>query len=117
MLTGLLPHEHGVELSRSIIPENLEMVQHELKGGGYKTIALVESYYLDKSFGFDRGFDSYLRLSLVGLEEEKKLSGTMFAGARELFQKLEMPEYFDPPYMIFLHTNIIHRYRSPGGRH
>jgi arylsulfatase A-like enzyme len=112
MLTGLLPHEHKVELSRSLIPKDLEMVQHELKGAGYKTIALVESYYLNKSFGFGRGFDSYLRLSSVGLEGDKKLEGTMFEAAGELFQQLETAEYFDPPYMIFLHSNIIHGYRT-----
>ncbi|GAB4346285.1 MAG: hypothetical protein Kow0099_27380 [Candidatus Abyssubacteria bacterium] len=41
MLTGLLPHEHGVEYHDSHIGADISMVQEQLQKEGYHTVAVM----------------------------------------------------------------------------
>jgi arylsulfatase A-like enzyme len=60
MLTGLLPHRHGVRdngLYR--LPADLPTLAALLAGAGYDTAAVVAAAVLDRQYGLDRGFRRY----------------------------------------------------------
>ncbi len=60
MLTGLLPHRHGVRdngLYR--LPADVPTLAAVLASAGYDTAAVVGAAVLDREYGLDRGFRSY----------------------------------------------------------
>ena len=60
MLTGILPHRHGVRdngLYR--LPTDLPTLAALLAGAGYDTAAVVAAAVLDRQYGLDHGFRRY----------------------------------------------------------
>jgi arylsulfatase A-like enzyme len=60
MLTGLLPHRHGVRdngLYR--LPADVPTLAAALAAAGYDTAAVVGAAVLDREYGLDRGFSTY----------------------------------------------------------
>jgi arylsulfatase A-like enzyme/Flp pilus assembly protein TadD len=60
MLTGMLPHRHGVRdngLYR--LPADLPTLAALLAGAGYDTAAIVAAAVLDRQYGLDHGFRRY----------------------------------------------------------
>jgi arylsulfatase A-like enzyme/thioredoxin-like negative regulator of GroEL len=60
MLTGLLPHRHGIRdngLYR--LPGDVPTLAALLAAGGYDTAAVVGAAVLDREYGLDRGFRRY----------------------------------------------------------
>ena len=94
MLTGLLPHEHQVELAVDLIPDDLEMIQCKLERRGYKTIAFTGGGFVGSEFGFSRGFSEW--------HEDSSEIGS-FVEAKKYLSSLSSNR-FDKPKFIFLHT-------------
>ncbi len=101
MLTGLLPHEHGVESSVSLIPDDLEMVQRKLQKSGYKTVAFTSGGFVGSEFGFSRGFSKWH-------ENNGEELGSLTA-ALEYFSSMSRSRLAKPKF-IFLHTFYVHHY-------
>ena len=60
MLTGRLPHEHGVRANGGYtLREELPTAATLLAGAGFATGAFVAAFPLDSRFGLDRGFAIY----------------------------------------------------------
>ena len=59
ILTGLLPHEHGVEGQQDRLPPELVSFPELLAQRGVPTGALVGNGNAGKAFGLGRGFDFY----------------------------------------------------------
>ena len=59
LLTGTYPSQHGVVNRETCLPEDLPTLASRLSAEGYHTIGLHFPGWLDRSFGFDRGFDHY----------------------------------------------------------
>ena len=60
MLTGQLPHEHGVRNNLGYaLPKDGKSVALELRDAGYQTAAFVSAFPLDSRFGLDLGFAHY----------------------------------------------------------
>jgi len=103
MLTGLLPHEHQVELAVDLIPNDLEMIQYKLKRKGYKTIAFTGGGFVGSEFGFSRGFSEWY-------EDASEDIGS-FVEAKKYFSSLSGGR-FDKPKFIFLHTFYVHKFNK-----
>jgi len=90
MMTGLLPTEHGVEGNRRL-SSSLPTLAELYEEAGYNTLALIDPVvWLDKRYGFDRGFSSYRRI--YGSAEEK------IAMLETVFDDLQ-----GEPFFLFLH--------------
>lgn len=65
MLTGRMPQRIRMNdwgsYSAFVPPEEILLGQ-AMKAGGYRTAGFVNNYYLDRIFGFARGFDHYQRM-------------------------------------------------------
>lgn len=60
MLTGLLPHRHGVRTLYQPLERGPATLAEILSDAGYETAAFVSNFVLRKEFsGLDRGFDLY----------------------------------------------------------
>ena len=60
LLTGLLPHRHGVRDNGVYrLPEDVATLAATLGGAGYDTAAVVGSAVLDRQYGLARGFARY----------------------------------------------------------
>lgn len=60
LLTGLPPWAHGVTRNGVVLAPERETLAERLHEQGYETHAVVASFPLDRRFGFDQGFDSYV---------------------------------------------------------
>jgi arylsulfatase A-like enzyme/Flp pilus assembly protein TadD len=60
ILTGLLPHQHGVRDNAGfVLPATVETAATWLRARGFATAAVVGAFPLDARYGLDRGFDLY----------------------------------------------------------
>jgi len=104
MLTGLLPHRHGVTSGDKRLARSLPTLQRLLGGQGLTTGAIINSRFLGDRHGLSTGFEH------VELLSEKPQGG---------------PDVFDraldwlgsqgaQPFFLFLHTYHVHSDYSPG---
>lgn len=110
ILSGLLPHEHGVrDNSGFTFPEEIDTLATILSGEGYRTGAFISAFPLDSRFGLARGFDVY-EDSFVGvgrreafLEQERSGQQTVALAERWLGTEDDRPSFawvhlYDPHY-------------------
>ncbi|MEM6704865.1 MAG: sulfatase-like hydrolase/transferase [Acidobacteriota bacterium] len=93
MLTGLLPHQHGVHENSRRLRDDVGSVAQELAAAGYRTVAHVSAVPLLRQFGLNRGFDTYDD-QLQGRSERSAADTTLAA--------LETLQTHDPQRPLFL---------------
>lgn len=59
LLTGTMPHEHGVTTHTARVPEHLPTAASWLTAHGFRTGAFSTNGYISKDFGFDRGWGHF----------------------------------------------------------
>lgn len=59
LFSSTYPFVNGIEENDEHVPTGLVTLAWVLKGHGYRTGAFIGGYFLDRSFGLDRGFDVY----------------------------------------------------------
>lgn len=104
MLTGLLPHHHGIWSNG---PYRLDPAQPTLaeKLQGYRKGAVISSFVLNSSFGFNRGFDSFdERLQEILGEDPERPAEDALSAANNWIQHQDQHPFFlwvhfyDPHY-------------------
>jgi arylsulfatase A-like enzyme len=106
LLTGLYPQHHHVQ-DETTLPEGIPTLALLLKELGYRTQAYVDDGWLDRRWGFDRGFDGY--------KDEKKQG--LKRTVRDAVKWLKANG--DRAFFLFLHTYDVHskgpypRYHCP----
>ena len=111
MLTGLLPHRHGVRdngLYR--LPSDVPVLAALLSAGGYDTAAVVAAAVLDRQYGLDRGFRRYDDHvgGAGGLTIAERPARAVTDAALSVAAELK------PPFLLFVHYYDPHAaYRPP----
>jgi arylsulfatase A-like enzyme len=59
LLTGLPPWRHGLTRNGLILPPEIATIPERLAEAGWETGAVVASFALHHTFGFDQGFDAF----------------------------------------------------------
>jgi len=59
ILTGLHPWQHGVSRNGLVLDDGLLTIAERMKAAGFATAAVVASFPLHHTFGFDQGFDVF----------------------------------------------------------
>src|SRR3972149_8651863 len=88
IFTGMYPSRHGCHERHKFLNRNLPTLPEILKNIGYRTIGISNNSWISKNFGFDRGFDSFIKLwqiiqyetdmadaSAKGIEKYKRAMG------------------------------------------
>jgi arylsulfatase A-like enzyme len=97
MFTSVDVGRHGVGGRNSSLPAGLPVLAEVAAQGGYRTLAVTSGGYVDPSFGFARGFDSYDTEGVPVSEEVRR--------ALELVDR-----HRGEPIFLFLHTYQVHNY-------
>lgn len=97
MFTGLYPTTHGVTAPGMVLTRNVTTLAERFKQHAYRTFAYTGGGFVDRKFGFDRGFEEYHGNGLNGLK-----------GALEMAQHQIESFDEDERHFIFLHAFDIH---------
>lgn len=114
MLSGILPGRHGVEYTDSIVPEEIPMVQEDLKRLGYKTFASTNRGFVSATRGFGRGFDVWEETR--GTPPDHNTVETYLENVKKPFfvaeKQIANHRASSGPMFLFLHTFVVHNYRK-----
>jgi arylsulfatase A-like enzyme len=105
VLTGLYPTTHGAVDYSKRLPEGIQTLAEVLRERGFRTAAIVEGGYLNKRFGYSRGFDSWDRTN--------DSIHPVLQSARRFIEGL--PE--KGRFFLFLHTYGVHCPYDPPERY
>lgn len=94
VLTGLLPHTHGVHRKRDALAPEAVTLAEALKDKGYRTAGFVSNGNVARSFGFGQGFDAYELLP-----RRRSAATDVHARAAAWLEKDG-----DAPFFLYLHT-------------
>jgi len=100
LLTGLLPHRHGIQTSRKGLPPDIPTLASRLDAAGFRTAAVVNSSYVGRRNGLDRGFHTFQQVP----EPERAPSEVADLGLHWLDAHLHDPA----PFFLFLHFYDVH---------
>ncbi|MHC4766747.1 MAG: sulfatase family protein, partial [Planctomycetota bacterium] len=107
LLTGLYPQHHRVQ-DETTLPEGIPTLALLLKELDYRTQAYVDDGWLDRRWGFDRGFDGYkdekkqglkrtVRDSIKWLKANGHRGFFLFLHTYDVHSKGPFPRYHCPP--------------------
>jgi arylsulfatase A-like enzyme len=60
LLTGKYPSRHALKTHNSYLPADIFPLAHILRENGFHTAAIVNSFYLTRKYGLDRGFNDFV---------------------------------------------------------
>ncbi len=103
ILTGLWPLEHGTHGRRDRLAEAAITLPEILSSEGYETAALFTNPNLDRQFGFDQGWATFIR------EIDSARSESITEGAIRWLAKRESGR----PFLLYLHTQDPHDPYNP----
>lgn len=121
LFTGLYPSSHGVNSAQDLgIGAGTEILTETLKQAGYRTFAYTGGGYVNKRYGFGRGFEDYQKTKNDNQRDERGFLAALHT-AHDRVQALPDGD----PYFLFLHTYAVHcpyvpsepyatMFRSPG---
>jgi len=118
LLTGLYPDRHGATQRNLQIARRIETLAHALAAAGYETLAFTDGGFVDRSFGFGRGFaryDAWSPQPSAAPALELPRGGKPHADpGRALFDRaisfVAQRRASDPPFFLFLQTYAVHNY-------
>lgn len=112
LLSGQLPHRHGVIEDDRQIPGDLALLTQAYADAGYATCGAVATLFVGARFGFDRGFDGF---EDFGVTKKSNLKATV--DAQDVVDAgLDcVRAHPEQPVFVFLHVYDAHYpYAAPG---
>ncbi|HEY8515802.1 MAG TPA: sulfatase-like hydrolase/transferase [Candidatus Binatia bacterium] len=104
MLTGVSPYRHGAVTSATPIRDDVPLLAELLRAHGFHTIGLINAPFVNRSYGFARGFERF----------EQSFARKKRDGARRHAAVLEAVRTLEPPFFLFVHYMDVHwPYRPP----
>ncbi len=103
LLTGLLPHQHGVRDNSGFrLAEDIETFAERLVAEGYRTAAVVSSFVMRRATGIAQGFEFYddeiEQLVRATAAETQRDGREVLEGARELLNG-----FGEEPFFLMVH--------------
>ncbi|MDA2935715.1 sulfatase [Patescibacteria group bacterium AH-259-L05] len=124
LLTGVYPFQHGVREFSYVMSDRFTTLGEIFKKNDYKTGAIIGSFVLDKTRGFDRGFDYYNDVfETQGFYNDRKIisdtQNEVIFRWGEVITDLAIKwikKNKDNKFMLFLHFWDVHLPYSPPKR-
>jgi len=113
ILSGFLPHETKIKKNRPL-PSGVETIAEILQRAGYKTIAVVSNYVLNKNEGWGQGFiiyDDTMNERKLGWLLPERLAEDTTDRAIELLEQFHKDRLF-----MWIHFQDPHGPYTPPGR-
>lgn len=114
IFTGLYARLHGIVTMTSALPDAAVALAEVLRDGGYATLAVVTNGLVDAGFGFDQGFDEFVREhgaapevpGITGFRADKPAIDSDVANAAALVV-LDGLEDAQPGAPFFLYVHVL----------
>lgn len=114
MLTSLWPRSHAIREPTDALADAAVTLAELLREAGYRTYAVQTNGWLDQSFGFQQGFESYVFPGGTGARGIQTTQ--IWPHADRVLEEAErLIEAHDPeqPLFLYLHLMDVHEYASP----
>ena len=113
--TSLNPARSGVTRYDHIIPDAARMPAEVLKDAGFQTVGIFRNGWVAATFGFDQGFDTYMRPVAVPPPPQVRLENPTISGAGTDQDVIETAlEYLrvngDERWFLYMHMMDVHEY-------
>ena len=114
LFTSLWPHSHGLFEARDALGDGAVTLAEQLRDAGYSCYGVQSNGWLDQSFGFQQGFDSYVFPRGAG--NPKFSASELWPHADRIYQ--EAARLIDGhdrtrPMFLYLHLMDVHEYAAP----
>jgi arylsulfatase A-like enzyme len=116
MWTGMYPERTGIQRFFHAMPEEALLPAEILSQAGYRTAGVWRNGWVANNFGFDQGFDLYIRPRHVRPEHQVKRQspGLRSVPGTDLDATLSGIEFMtgsrDEPFFLYLHYMDVHQY-------
>lgn len=110
VLTGLYPFRHGMTELERLPSQPAPMLAELLGRRGYDTLAISQSYIVNKSYGFDRGFQTFYLNDALGKRGQRSGNVRWF-----LWHHLLHRQDPEQPLFCYIHTVAPHALYLPRG--
>jgi arylsulfatase A-like enzyme len=114
LMTSLWPHSHGLFEARDALSERAVTLAEQLHDAGYRCYAVQSNGWLDQSFGFHQGFESYVFPRGAGAAGISRPQ--IWPHADRIYQEAaRLIDQHDPaqPMFLYLHFMDVHEYAAP----
>lgn len=114
LMTGLADDLHGVVVDYAPLDPNRTLLAEEFQRAGYETAGFYGGVYLDKAFGFDRGFRTYENCGVDVPRGREAQADHESHGVQTAPKTEAAAERFlaqrpaDKPFFLFLHHWDVH---------
>jgi arylsulfatase A-like enzyme len=113
--TGMYPPRTGVTRFNEAISDEAVMPAEVLKEAGYRTVGIYRNGWVNGYFGFEQGFDVYVRPNARPLPASVRAQNPTLAHSGSDMDILEMGLEFlrlhgDDPWLLYLHLMDVHEY-------
>jgi choline-sulfatase len=115
VFTSLWPRSHDVRHPTDGLAPNAQTLADVLAGAGYRTYGVQSNGWLDQSFGFQQGFESYVfprstpPTDGFGKASHWPHAERIYAEAQRLIEAHPVAE----PFFLYLHFMDVHEYAAP----
>ncbi len=114
ILTSLIPPHHNASIGNNLaLPLDVTTLAEVLEGHGYATASYNGGIQLDRSWGLDQGFDTYVSVKPRGAPAEALVDAfDRFAHEVDLAERW-IESRTGRPFFLFLHTYEVHHPYTP----
>jgi arylsulfatase A-like enzyme len=114
LMTSLWPRSHGLAEARDALGDGAVTLAEQLRDAGYRCYAVQSNGWLDQSFGFQQGFDSYVfprGAGAPGISPSQVWphADRVYEEAARLIDEHDRSR----PMFLYLHFMDVHEYAAP----
>jgi len=113
--TGLNPARTGITRYDDVLPDQAELASEALQQAGFRTIGIYRNGWVAPTFGFDQGFDVYVRpvpsARRRSIRVENQTLTSRSTDEDAVAAALEfLRVHGDEPWFLYLHLMDLHEY-------
>jgi len=109
LLSSLYPSQHGAVDANAALPDAAETLAEYLKAAGYYTVGVTSHLFVDRTHGFEQGFDVFNEDNVLGHDAitSEKLTRTALAQVQDAPEPFFLwVHYFDPHFTYLRHPGV-----------
>lgn len=114
MMTSLWPRSHAISEAKDALADSAQTLAELFQQAGYSTHGVQTNGWLDQSFGFQQGFDSYVFPR--GSNAKRMTKAQVWPHADKVIEEAtRIVEAHDPadPLFLYLHLMDVHEFAAP----
>jgi arylsulfatase A-like enzyme len=104
LFTGLDPAVHGTHGRNDVLAESVATLAERFRARGYRTIGAIANPNVGAQWGFDQGFDEYLRAAPRAAVDGDRRPATAAQVYAAALARIDVEDARERPLFVYLHT-------------